>query len=108
MKIVRVNSNAIEFDNGNMITFDHYQDCCESNYADFKQLEERARDIKFVKHLKFEEVDGYGFRFGNGGNKMFFIPCYSEQIGFYLSDVDIYYDGRYVLNVEAEILNDDW
>lgn len=36
MKIVRVNSEAIEFDNGNMIICNHDQDCCESNYADFE------------------------------------------------------------------------
>ena len=108
MKIVKVDSGAIEFDNGGMITFDHDQDCCESNYADFEQLEERAMDVEFVENLKFEKVDGYGFRFGNGGNEMFFIPCYSEQNGYYSSDVDIYYDGEHVLNVWGEIPDYDW
>lgn len=108
MKIVKVDFGAIEFDNGNTITFDHDQDCCETNYADFEQLEERARDIEFVEYLKFEEVEGYGFRFGNGGNEMFFIPCYSEQNGYYSSDVDIYYDGEHVLNVEAKMTDEYW
>lgn len=63
-----------------------------------------------MEHLKFEEVDGYGFRFGNGGDEMFFIPCYNVQNGYYSSDVDIYYiggDELNKLNVEAEIL-DNW
>lgn len=29
MKIKEVNENMILFDNGNSITFDHEQDCCE-------------------------------------------------------------------------------
>lgn len=106
MKIVRVNFGVIEFDNGNMITFDHDQNCCETNYADFEQLEERARDVEFMENLKFEVVDFYGFRFGNGGSEMFFIPCYSIQNGYYSSDVSIYYDGEHVLSTWAEIMKD--
>ena len=42
MKIKEVNTNYILFDNGSRITFDHEQDCCETNYADFEQLEDLA------------------------------------------------------------------
>lgn len=33
---------------------------------------------------------------------MFFIPCYSDQNGYYSSDIDIFYDGRHVFNVDCE------
>ena len=46
-----------------------------------------------------------GFRFGDN-QAMFFVPCYSEQNGYYSSDVDIYYNGNAVLNVEAEMSYD--
>lgn len=47
MKIKEVNTNHILFDNGSRITFDHEQDCCETNYADFEQLEDLALECEF-------------------------------------------------------------
>lgn len=64
MKIKEVNTNYILFDNGSRITFDHEQDCCETNYADFEQLEDLALEYKFENDLIFEVVPENGFRFG--------------------------------------------
>lgn len=94
MKIKEVNTNYILFDNGSRITFDHEQDCCETNYADFEQLEDLALEYEFENDLIFEVVPENGFRFGSKGTPMFFIPCYSDQNGYYSSDIDIFYDGR--------------
>jgi hypothetical protein len=33
---------------------------------------------------------------------MYFVPCYSEQNGYYSNDIDILLDGWKVLNVECE------
>ena len=81
MKIIEVNSEKIMFDNGSTISYDSEEDYAQ-NYADFKQLEELAYDIDFNETLYFEYVP-CGFRFGNRGRIMFFIPCYSEQNGYY-------------------------
>lgn len=97
MKIKEVNTNYILFDNGSRITFDHEQDCCETNYADFEQLEDLALEYEFENDLIFEVVPENGFRFGSKGTPMFFIPCYSDQNGYYSSDIDIFYDGRHEL-----------
>jgi hypothetical protein len=101
MKIKKVNSNEIIFDNGDIITFDHSQDCCEYNYADFEQIEEIAYDINFKEPLKFEKTD-FGFRFGDN-RIMFFVPCYSTQNGYYSNDVEIYFNGNLVLTTEGEL-----
>lgn len=102
MRISKVTSNAIIFDNGNEITFNHLQDCCEQNYADFNQIEEMAFNYDFDEDLQFESVKRAGFRFGNRNrNMMFFIPCYSEQNGYYSSDIQIYYNGMEMLDFEA-------
>lgn len=95
-KIILVTEGRIRFSNGKSITFDHLQDCCEYNYADFKQVDDIAYEYEFTEPLIFETVEDYGFRFGNKG-KMVSVPCYSEQNGFYDSTVDIYYEGRIVL-----------
>lgn len=98
--ITEVTDEYIKFSNGSKITFNHEPDCCEYNYADFEQLDDLARSATFTLPLSFEESD-YGFRFGNE-YKMYFVPCYSEQNGYYSNDVDIYFDGRKVLNIEGK------
>lgn len=102
MKIKEVDSDHILFDNGSKITFEHEPDCCESNYADFEQIEDFALECEFENDLIFEEVPENGFRFGSKGTPMFFIPCYSDQNGYYSSDVDIFYNEEHVFNVRCE------
>ena len=102
MKIKEVNDKKILFDNGNVITFDHEQDWCEYNYAQFDALEELAFEIEFDENLTFEAVDGSGFRFGNLPQKMFFIPCYSSQNGYYSDYIDIYYNGENVIGLSCQ------
>jgi len=108
MKIIKVTDEAIVFSNGNKITYDHDQDCCEYNFADFKSLEDTlAMVAEFDENLVFEVVKGSddynkgsGFRFGNPNN-MFFVPCYSEQNGYYTNDIKIYYT-KEVLDLMCE------
>ena len=60
-----------------------------------------AKATEFDEILIFEAVPNYGFRFGNANN-LFFVPCYSEQNGYYSDDVDIFYGGEKVLNLECD------
>lgn len=99
MKIKEITSEHIKFNNGEEITFFHRQDCCEDNYADFEQLDDIARVAEFSTPLKFEKVDNTGFRFGNEG-RMFFVPCYSYQNGYYSSDLQIYYNNDLVVDLD--------
>ena len=98
MKIKQINEETIIFDNDETISFSHCQDCCEYNYADFSQIEDMAKEIEFSSPLDFEAVDEFGFRFGNEPLRMFFIPCYSDQNGYYSTNIEIYYNGNEVLD----------
>ena len=89
MKIQKICDDELIFDNGNRIYTEHFQDCCEWNYADFTQLDSIAYDYDFDENLKFEKLET-GFRFGDNGY-MFYVPCFSEQNGYYSIDVDVYY-----------------
>ena len=106
MKIKQVTNEAIVFDDGYghdwAITFSHDQDCCEYNYADFKQLEPLAYETEFDEPLQFEAVHEAGFRFGNNG-KMFFVPCYSEQNGYYSTRLCIHW-GMCGYNLQETVL----
>lgn len=97
----------IIFDNGNTISFDHEYECCEDNYAVFSVLtkDNVNYDYNFDKDLIFEAVEELGFKFGSDG-RWIFIPCYSEQNGYYTDEIYIYYKGEKVLRFDAqEILN---
>lgn len=105
IRITKVDDEQILFSDGSRITFDHEQDCCEHNYADFQQLDDLARSYEFQRPLYFEPAEG-GFRFGDSRRK-FYVPCYSEQNGYYTTEVDIYYThsdkgNKPVLMLEAQ------
>lgn len=102
MKIVSITDSYILFDNDNVITFDHDQTCCEWNYADFEQLDDIARATEFDPNLEFEALPEEGFLFGNRPNKMFFIPCYSSQNGYYSDEITILYNYNTVLSFDAQ------
>lgn len=90
IKIVRAEQEYLEFSDGSTITSQHDQDCCEYNYADFTAIDDLAREWEFEHPILFEGLE-YGFRFGNE-NKMVFVPCYSEQNGYYSDSVNIYFN----------------
>lgn len=83
MKIIKI-ENRITFDDGTTITDYHSQDCCESVYADWKQLEDTDIKEKEFRKIKIEGVKGSGFRL-NG----YFVPCYNSQNGYYGSDLTL-------------------
>ena len=64
MRILKITEYAIEFDNGKDISFDHYQECCEINYADFEQLDSLARDdlVAATKRLR-EQLKHFQYEF---------------------------------------------
>lgn len=94
-RIVELNENLIRFDDGTAITAFHAQDCCEHNYADCGQLDDIARNTDFdTSKLEIDILQDQGFRFGNKPGKMFFVPCYSVQNGYYSTNLDIFINDK--------------
>jgi len=91
MKIKEITDEAIIFDNGTTITYEHDPDCCEENYPVFKYLKGEAGvfDRDFPEDIAVEGVKDFGFRFG-GKFGLVSVPCYSIQMsGMYSTAVDI-------------------
>lgn len=104
-KITGHDEDCLYFDDDMYIQAIHCPDCCEWNYADWDNLDTEALDYNFdTSKLKFEKAYG-GFRFGDSSNRMFYVPCYSEQNGYYSSDLQLYYDGTNVLNCICEVVD---
>lgn len=89
VNIIDVTEDYVMLSNGDTITYDHVQDCCEHNYADFNSLLDTTLITDKFHTLNFEIVEGYGFRLN--GNM---INCYSIQNGYYSTELDIYYNTR--------------
>lgn len=98
MRIKKITNQYIVFNDNSVITFNHDQDCCEHNYANFPYIRQEpgifAHD--FNKNLIFENAEG-GFRFGDP-SFMVYVPCYSEQNGYYTMFIDVYFRGERVLD----------
>ena len=104
-KIIQAEANLILFSDGTKITGHHEPDCCECNYADCGQLDDIALNTEFdTSNLVFEEVKDSGFRFGNAPSKMFFVPCYSSQNGYYSSDLEIRLNDKRALFFDCPIV----
>ena len=94
-KIIELYENLIRFDDGTAITAFHAQDCCEHNYADCEQLDDIARNTDFdTSRLEIDILQDQGFRFGNKPFNMHFVPCYSEQNGYYSTNLDIFINDK--------------
>lgn len=90
MKVKDIVEDGVFFDNGDFMGYEHCPDCSEINWPDFRQLKDTGIfNEKFNTPLTFEKCD-YGFRFGNEG-KMYYVPCYTDQNGYYSNDVKIVY-----------------
>ena len=102
-KIIELREDYLKFDDGTCIETFHAQNCCEHNYADFEQLDDIARTTDFdTSRIEIDLLQNKGFRFGNKPLKMFFVPCYSRQNGYYSTEIDIFLNGKYVGEIECE------
>ena len=100
MKITKWTEDHVYFSDGSYITYSHFQDCCEHHYADFSILEVMYHGEEFESY-EIETVEKAGFilkLYQDNGDKLLgytgylniFIPCYSEQNGYYTSLLDIH------------------
>ena len=100
MKILGVTDDNTLFENGKKIEFFHEKEYQENNYAKFKDLDENAFKHEFSGKLVFKKEHN-GFIFGDR-REMFYVPCFSEQSGFYNRSIDIFYDNEKKLKVTGK------
>lgn len=100
MEITSYDDEMIQFSDGSSITFDHDQDCCEHNYADFSVLDVFYHGESFTDYHVTHDNGGFILVLegvlikGCGYEKRIFIPCYSEQNGYYSDQIDIYINDK--------------
>lgn len=115
MKITGYNDDEIKLSDGSTITYEHEPDCCEVNYADFSVLEVFYKGEEFDRYEIAPVEGGFVLKLIANGDGAFgyeftvlgiYIPCYSDQNGYYASDVDIVTtkgDTATRINIAAEL-----
>ncbi len=106
MKIVKIDEDGLLFDNGAKLTDYHEQDCCETVYADWKNIqvatnigansisaEELDFDERVINCLGFLPELGFTICDKNGIRLM--VSCYNQQNGYYSSNLSLVYTDKY-------------
>ena len=100
LKVVRISSDEIEFDNGMRLYSDHYKDCCEQHFLDFSDLTEADfKGLKFDLSNDgfFRRIENYGIELVPVSGWSVKIPGYGNNNGYYSTSLDLivsYPDGR--------------
>ena len=93
------------FDNGEMLSYYHEQDCCEYVYADFKGMQVmgvQPENFVYAYELDFFEnvldsivpIEGLGFYLVSKQGICILVPCYNIQNGYYSSNISLLYKGK--------------
>lgn len=92
LKVVKIDSDSLEFDNGVKLYSNHDQDCCEHHYlslsdltlADFEGLEFDLTNDDF-----FERIAGYGIALKPISGFPVRIPGYGSNNGYYSPNLEL-------------------
>ncbi len=105
MKIAKIGYEYIEFDNGQRLTCEHQQDCCEQVYADFENMQVmgvREKNYVYSNELDFfprildsiVPIADLGFYIVTMQGICLLVSCYNLQNGYYSSNLELRYMGK--------------
>lgn len=92
LKVVKVNLDSLEFDNGMVLISEHSQDCCESHYLSLSDLtidDFNGLEFDLSKDDFFERIEGYGIALKPKNGFSVRIPGYGENNGYYSSNLSL-------------------
>lgn len=97
VKVVKIDSDSLEFENGISLYSDHEPDCCESHYLSFSDLtleDFAGLEFDLTSDNFFERIDGYGIALNPVVGHPVRIPGYGSNNGYYSSNLDLVLDGK--------------
>ena len=106
VKVVKVDSGSLEFDNGVVLTSNHESDCCESHYLSFEDLSLSDFDgleFDLTSDKFFERIDDYGIALKPLLGHPVRIPGYGYNNGYYSSQLDLVLSDRKDFNKVFDI-----
>ena len=90
LKVVKINSNSLEFDNGMILYSDHEPDCCENHYLSLSDLtldDFEGLEFDLTNDDFFGRIPDYGIALKPINGYPIRIPGYGENNGYYSSNL---------------------
>lgn len=91
-KVVKINEESVEFDNGIELLSDHFQDCCECHWLSFNDLSMDDFDgleFDLSSDNFFERVKDYGIRLIPVNGHPVSVAGYGSNNGYYSDQLDL-------------------
>lgn len=92
LKVVKVDSDYIEFENGTKLYSNHDDECCESHYlsmSDLKLEDFEGLEFDLTNDNFFKRIEGYGIELVPINGHSVKIPGYGDNNGYYSSHLDL-------------------
>jgi len=92
LKVMKVNSCSIEFEEGVSLSSDHCQDCCESHELDFEDLtikDFEGLEFNLTEDGFFKRIPDYGIELIPLKGHSVKVPGYGANNGFYSDNLDL-------------------
>lgn len=92
LKVVKIDQESIEFDNGAILTSDHQSDCCESHYLSMEHLtmdDFNGLLFNLSNDNFFVRVPEFGIKLLPTNGHPVSIPGYGSNNGYYSSNLDL-------------------
>lgn len=102
MKIVKIEEERIEFDDGTVMESYHEQDCCEWHWAELGilanyNLNPKTGETINIKDIEFPDnidksvklIPGEGFNLVAKDGSKYFVPCYASNNGYYSTNLKL-------------------
>lgn len=96
LKVIKIDSDCIEFDNGTILSSNHESDCCESHYLDFSDLtldDFQNLEFNLLNDNFFTRIEDYGISLNPIKGHSVKIPGYGYNNGYYSSDLTLVLTG---------------
>jgi hypothetical protein len=90
LKVVKVESESIEFENEIKLYSNHDSDCCESHYLSMEDLtidDFQGLEFDLTNDDFFKRIQGYGIELIPVHGHSVKIPGYASNNGYYSSDL---------------------
>lgn len=92
LKVVKVDSDSIEFENGVRLYSSHDQDCCENHYLSMSDITEEDFDgleFDLTTDDFFRRIEDYGIELLPVRGRGVKIPGYGSNNGYYSSNLNL-------------------
>ena len=92
LKVVKISTEELEFNDGTRLLSNHDQDCCEWHYLDFADLnmdDFEGLEFDLTKDDFFNRIEDYGIELKPIKGHSVKVPGYGNNNGYYGANIEL-------------------